>query len=117
MSSVTATARPTRQKSLGAASGAVVAKALADRPIVRTVRTKYAYTAAKPDEVSFAKRELLDVLRDDPAWLLCRKADGTEVSLPLLSKSRLTPHKRVCVLPTTWWLRRLLRWRQGATSG
>lgn len=52
----------------------------APRPVLHKVRTLYTFDPKNPEELSFKKDEILDIIEkpeDDPEWWLARKQDGS----------------------------------------
>ncbi|XP_078381206.1 SH2/SH3 adapter protein NCK1-like [Oculina patagonica] len=61
------------------------AKSSAPRPVLHKVKTLYNFDPKNPEELSFKKDEILDIIEkpeDDPEWWLARKQDGSTGLVP-----------------------------------
>lgn len=62
-----------------------VTKSVPDKPVLHKVKTLYNFDPKNPEELSFKKDEILDIIEkpeDDPEWWVARKSDGSSGLVP-----------------------------------
>lgn len=60
-------------------------KSFTQKPVLHKVRTLYNFDPKNPEELSFKKDEILDIIEkpeDDPEWWVARKSDGSSGLVP-----------------------------------
>lgn len=60
-------------------------KSSSPKPVLQKVRTLYTFDPKNPEELSFKKDEILDIIEkpeDDPEWWVARKQDGSTGLVP-----------------------------------